>query len=187
MIVFEQCRIDDRSKCLIVDAKVENFNYFDKVYIDRVHLYNQDSYTGNGLSSNEPNKVIEIENTKEIHLRIPYKELPFDLSKDIIFIYVHATGVPDISACPCGRDNELTLGIAVNMRPLYNMAMGYINELNSDCNVPKGFIDMFLRLHAFKYALKTGNFKVAIDYWNKLFKFKKKVTFNKGCGCHGIN
>ena len=78
-------------------------------------------------------------------------------------------------------------GIAVNLRPIYNMAMGYIKELDSNCSIPKGFIDMILRIKAFKLALKTGNYTVAFKWWDKLFKNKRSISINKRCGCNGIN
>lgn len=105
-----------------------------------------------------------------------------NFNKNIFFVYVVATGVP--SPCtPCGMDNSYIMNVAVNMRPLYNTAMKYVKELESDCSIPKGFIDMYLRLKAFDISLRTGNILKAIDFWKSLFKERKAITY-KGCGCH---
>lgn len=107
-----------------------------------------------------------------------------NFNNNIFFVYVIATGIP--SPCtPCGMDNSYIMGVAVNLRPVYNMMMSYVNEVNKDCSIPKGFIDRFIKLKAFDLSLKTGNFLKAIDFWKTIFKDKKAVTYNKGCGCHG--
>lgn len=185
MVIINQCRIDDEGKCLIIDAEVSNLSYYKDVYLDSVIIDTQETYSPNG-PMNDP--IFECEkNQKSLHLRLPAKELKgINLNKDILFIYIRATGVPDI-ACPCGMDNEYTMGIAVNLRPIYNMAMSYMRELSNNCSIPKGFIDMILKLKAFELSLKTGNFEEAISKWNTLFKNKINVSPNKGCGCNGIN
>ncbi len=108
------------------------------------------------------------------------------LDNNIFFVYVIATGVP-ATCTPCGMDNRYVRGVAVNMRPIYNMAMKYIRELESNCNIPKGFIDMILRIKAFELSIKTGNFPTAFKQWDKLFKNKISISPNKGCGCNGAN
>lgn len=125
--------------------------------------------------------------TKRIRLCLSSKDLNgVSLNDNIFFIYVIAKGVP--SPCtPCGMDREYVMGVAVNLRPIYNMAMQYIKEVNSDCGIPKGFIDMILRIKAFDISLRTGHYTMAFKYWDKLFKNKANVSPNKGCGCNGIS
>jgi hypothetical protein len=77
------------------------------------------------------------------------------------------------------------MGVAVNLRPVYNAAMHYLSELKDTCNIPKNFIDMILKIKAFTLSLKTGNFTTAIRLWNK---FTTKVVSSKtGCGCNGTS
>ena len=124
---------------------------------------------------------------KNIRLRIPCKELGLStLDDNIFFVYIYATGYPD-PGTPCGMDNKYTMGIAYNLRPIYNKAMGYIRELDSNCDIPKGLIDMILRMKAFELAMRTGHFTVAFEHWNTLFKNKVSVSIGKNCGCNGIN
>lgn len=123
---------------------------------------------------------------KHIKLYIKAKDMAgvANLDDNIFFVYVKATGVP-APGTPCNMDNKFTMGVAVNLRPIYNMAMGFIKELDIDCTPPKGFIDMILRLKAFNLALRTGNYPTAFKYWNKLFKNKKSVSTKRRCGCNG--
>lgn len=125
---------------------------------------------------------------KKIRLSIKAKDLirAADFNNNIFFVYVTATGYPTPD-CPCGMDNCYTMGVAVNLRPIYNMAMGYIKELDSNCTTPNGFVDMILRLKAFDLSLRTGNYPMAFKQWDKLFKNKVSVSPKRGCGCNGIN
>lgn len=122
---------------------------------------------------------------KTIRLVLDKNDLPgADLNENIFFVYIKATGYPE-PGTPCGMDNEVTLGIAYNLRPLYNQAMGYIKEIGNSCDIPRGFIDMILRLKALELAFKTGHYKVAIEHWYNLFKNKKTVSRGRRCGCNG--
>lgn len=121
---------------------------------------------------------------RHIRIIIPERELKgSSLNDNIFFIYVVAAGYPGPN-CPCGMDNKYTMAVAVNMRPIYNMAMGYIKELNNNCQVPKGFIDMILRIKAFELSMKTGHYPTAFEQWQYLFKNKRNVpSLNRPCGC----
>lgn len=204
MIIFNQCRIDNEGKRLIIEATVENLNYYKDVYIKSIIIDTDETFISSGPSKNpvfSQNFVtdqIDEETTcgrvetndigiKNIRLTLSEKDLKAgSFTNNIFFIYVVATGVP-APCTPCGMDNEVTLGIAVYLKPLYEMAMKYVREVDSNCNIPKGFIDMILRLKAFDLSLKTGNIPTAIKYWDKLFKNKISVSPNKNCGCNGIN
>ena len=67
---------------------------------------------------------------KKISLCLSAKDLnKVNLDNNIFFVYVIATGTPD-PCTPCGMDNTFVMGIAVNLRPIYNRAMKYIKELD---------------------------------------------------------
>jgi hypothetical protein len=218
MIVFNECRIDSEGKYLIVEASVENLDYFKNVFIESIVIDTQDTYSANGPSQNavykkdftntenkkilsqtdktqiyDEEEVLEIycdekDLIKNIRLRIPVADIALDsLNDNIFFVYIQAGGDPVASDgfAPCGMDDEYTMGIAINLRPIYNMAMGYIRELDNNCETPRGFIDMILRLKAFELSLKTGNYQTAFKQWDKL-KNKAVVPSKKNCGCHGI-
>lgn len=123
---------------------------------------------------------------KNIRLILSAKDLGrATLDNDIFFVYIIATGVPE-PYTPCGMDNSTVMGIAYNLRPLYNLGMGYIRELADNCSMPKNFIDYILRFKAFELSLRTGNYTLAIDYWKRFFKNKtSSISKPKGCGCHG--
>lgn len=211
MVVFNECRIDKDGKNLIIEATVENLKYYDKVYIDSVVIDTQDTFSANGPSNNpifttsfkdtegNSNITIQEENyesgevdasqkqdIKSVRLILSAKDLgKANLDNDIFFVYVIATGIPE--ACtPCGMDNSTVMCIAYNFRPLYNLGMSYIRELADNCSMPKNFIDYILRFKAFELSLKTGNYTLAIEYWEKFLKNKtSSISKPKGCGCYG--
>lgn len=179
MILLEQCRIDSEGKNLIIEAEVDNLNWYDNVYIEEVYI--EDKATVSHTPSTDP--VERNLHTKKIKLCINYKELGFESFNDkILYVYIRASGAPSID-CPCGMDNEYTIGIAVNLRPIYNQAMQYIKELDNNCDIPKNFIDMILRLKAFDLSLKTGNYSVAEKQYDKFFNKKINMLSKNNCGC----
>lgn len=205
MVIFNECRIDKEGKNLIIDVSVDSLSYYENVYLESVIIDSDKTFIEHGPSSNpiytksfvEPEDsydgVIEsnvfVINEEEVDLKnkrlqLSCKDLGLDNFNDnILFVYISVSGVPDIDT-PCGMDNKYSMAVAVNLNPVYNTAMNYIKELKDTCNIPKGFIDMILRLKAFELSINTGNFITAINQWDKLFKNKRIVSSNK-CGCNG--
>ena len=132
---------------------------------------------------NTPCIVSNLGNTK--NLRLVLNSLDFvnqqDLNTGLFFVYVNVRGIPSPDT-PCGLDNESTIGIVFNKVDLYRICMGYFRELESTCNIPKGFIDFILRMKGLELSIKTGNYIQAIKYWNKFFK-GKSVTSISNCRC----
>ena len=52
MIVFNNIKITQDNKYLIIDAEIEDNAYYKDMYIDQVVIDNQDTYIQNGPSSN---------------------------------------------------------------------------------------------------------------------------------------
>ena len=52
MIIFNNIKITQDNKYLIIDAEIENSTYYKDMYIDSVIIDNQDTYIQNGPSSN---------------------------------------------------------------------------------------------------------------------------------------
>lgn len=212
MVIFNECRIDKEGKNLIVDVSVDSLTYYKDVYLESITIDTDKTFIEHGPSSNPiysqnftdvteseliysgsiaSDSVFEIGATevnglKNKRIKLSARDLGLDnLNDNMLFVYIAVGGIPAPDT-PCGMDNKYTVGVAVNLRPIYNMAMGYIKELEGTCNAPKGFIDMILRLKALELSLKTGNYTTAIKWWNKLFKNKAGVSITKKCNCNGI-
>lgn len=188
MVIFNECRIDKEGKNLIVDVSVDSLPYYKNVYLESITIDSDKTFIEHGPSSNPiySNTFVESDKLKNVRLKLDYRDLGLNnLNDNILFVYIGAGGVPEFNT-PCGMDNKYSVAVAVNLKPIYNMAMSYVRELEDTCNTPKGFIDIILRLKAFELSVKTGNFLTAIKQWDKLFKNKKIVSPNK-CGCNGIS
>lgn len=210
MVVFNECRIDKEGKNLIIDVSVDSLPFYKDVYLESITIDSDKTFIEHGPSSTpiysknfaDPDDVEQGYNGiidsgvfvmdsdeetrfKNVRLQISYKDLGLDnLNDNILFVYIGVEGTPEPDT-PCGMDNKYSMAVAVNLRPIYNMAMGYIKELEGTCTPPRRLIDMILRLNAFELSVKTGNFLTAIKQWDKLFKNKRIVSPNK-CGCNGI-
>lgn len=215
MITLHECRIDSESNNLIISASIDTMDYYKNVYINSVKIHSsktfmsgeepiwsttfeQDHYLvdtkeGCGQLKTEDTDckcgnvfTSSIYGTKSIKLIISNDEIQgADINKELLFVYIIAEGIPE-SDCPCGMDNGTIMGVAVNLKPIYNTMMSYIKETNNDCNIPKGFIDSILKYKAFTLCLKTGNYTEAIKKWDSIIKDREIVT-SKNCGCNGIN
>jgi hypothetical protein len=196
MIQFNTLKITQDGKNLVINASVKNLSYYTNVLIGSITIDNQDTYSASGPSSNPIYKHSfagkdlttgeEIAGLKTINITISAKEFldnDGDLNNDILYVYLIATGSPSADT-PCGMDNINTLGVALNLRPIYNSGMTYIKQVENSCEIPKGFINFILEYKALDLALKTENYIQANKYWNKFFKSNDIVSLStNSCGC----
>ena len=152
MIVFNNIKITQDNKYLIIDAEIEDSTYYKDMYIDQVVIDNQDTYIQNGPSSNpiytyqaQPqdnniytiddlaNKVtdedgIAVQDEKDTQSYSRKVHLILD-KKDLIeiennmfFVYIIAGGTTSPDT-PCGYDVNVALKVVVNTYPIYNTMM----------------------------------------------------------------
>lgn len=186
MLHFNELRITSDGKQLIIDAGVDGLNCFDDVTLGSIVIDDQDTYTPGGPSS-KPLYTYDIANSpisgsKTIRLTLTQEDLNTPLNSNMFFVYIVAEGQ---ASAPCDQEKGYTIGTVVNLYPLYQKAMGYVKEVQSNCCIPQNFIDSFLRFKALELCIRTGNYIQAIQYWNKYFKptlGKPNIT---NCSCYG--
>lgn len=185
MIKWNELRVTQDGKKLIIDGSIEDLEYYKDVYIDRVLIDTQDTYVPNGPSSNTIfTYAVESNKEKSIRLELDNKALGSNISNTLFFIYIVVNGTPSIDT-PCGMDNQITLGIAADLYPFYRNIINYMKEVGDSCNIPTNFINKILQFKALELSIKTGHYTEAIKYWNKFFKDPKYVTINTECRCYG--
>lgn len=215
MLQFKELRITPNNSHLIIDVAVKNDSYYNKVVIDSIVIDTQDSYVANGpsnkpvytfkVNAENVNNIYAIpedcscnpvlagddlsqcftyglEESKNVRLILSAKDIP--LANNMFFVYAIATGTPSPDT-PCGFDNSVLMGTVVNLYPFYQNTICYLKEINNDCQTPKGFVDMILRLKALELCIRTGNYTQAIKYWKKFFctTINQIPTYN--CTCNG--
>lgn len=129
--------------------------------------------------------IEELDSMKHIRLVIPASSIKVDVCKDMLFVYVIASGIPGQDT-PCGFDNNMIMGTIINLQGIYNNMLYYIREIEKNCSIPKNFIDLILRFKALEVCVRTGNYPLAIKYWNKFYSEQLSSGVNiTNCKCYG--
>lgn len=188
MVQFNELRITPDNKELIIDVSVKDLDIYTNVYLDYIMIDNQDTFIEDGPSDN-PIYTYTIEDAaystssnsgiKQCRLTLTNRDV--NLSSDLLFIYVVVKGVPAPST-PCNMDNATTMGVVYNLHNIFQSFMPYIREVENDCNLPKGFVNYILRFKALELAFATGNYTLAVKYWNRFFK-DKLIAQPSICNC----
>ena len=200
MIQFNELRITQDGKNLIIDAQVQDISYYTDVYIDSIIIDSQNTFVFSGASplfkytydattASTLGYVTSLTSggkLKGIRMTIPYNSLgeTSNLDKDLLFVYVTINGTPS-SDTPCNMDLSYELGIVYNTYPFYLRGMNFIKELNSSCELPKQLIDYMLRQKVLETCIQVGDYTKAIEYWKKFFTGDYQVINLKTCSCNG--
>lgn len=207
MMHFNELRISQDNRFLIIDVSIDESSYFDTVSLDSIVIDTQDTYVSNGPSSTpiytykvgedysqiysspdnsqvltsalEPVLVKSELESRRIRLSLDATDLGVQLNNTMFFVYVISTGTPS-SEAPAGTTNPMIMGTVVNLYQFYQKSIYYLKKVSSDCEVPKCFIDFVLRYKALELCIKTGNYTEAIKYWKKFF-IGNKPLFNNSC------
>lgn len=183
MIQFNKLEILSEESKLVIDVSVKDLDYYFDVYIGEIIIDTQDTFIESGPSSKPIYSKIITGNIKSVQLELDKGDL-LSLNDNIFFVYIKTKGTPTPDT-PCGKDNEITLGVAVNLYPIYQQAFNYIKELSNTCSIPKNFINYILQFKAFQLSLKTSHYVEAIKYWKKFYQNIKEYSITTNCNCHG--
>ena len=192
MIIFDQLRVSDSGRMLYIDVHVNKASNFDNIFIDRVVIQTSEQVSETDPLTPGSEYIYSLDvsgDVRELHMALNAAydfEMAYNtLSDKLLFVYIICRGA--VGACtPCRLDEMTTLGVTFDTTLLYQAVMQYTRELNEDCEIPKGFIDLIMLWNGFKAAVETEHYIPAIDFWKKMFRSSDGVirTF-KGCGCHG--
>ncbi len=194
MVIFDRLQVSDKGSMLYIDVHVNKAPYFNNICIDKVIIQTQEQVSeADPLSPGDECifSFIADDNTRELHLALN-ANTDFDLayktlSDKLLFVYIVCKGTPD--ACtPCRLDEMTTLGVTFDTTLLYQKVMQFTRELNQQCEIPKGMIDLMMLWNGFKAAVETEHYLPAIDFWKRIFSNQYQFTgksSTKPCGCHG--
>lgn len=197
MVEFKELRIVPDGKNIIIEASVEGL---EGVYLDSIVIDTQDTYIENGPSTSpvysytvpdeelpeaytrcgcnvydESGNLVYISTSEEdlkatsIRLVLDATDIGTSSQKNLFFVYVIASD-----------DTYSIMGVIADLYPYYKTMMYYIKEVECDCEIPKWFIDRFLRFKAVELSLKTGHYTQAIEYWNRFFVTEVKCNCDEG-------
>ena len=198
MIVFDQVRISDDGKVFYLDAHVKNSASFNDVYITKLAVMRDTEMSETNATEFPESSYAYFEGwdigeeLKEVHRVITLNDLnPLltptikDLSHNLFFVYIECEGTPSFDT-PCNSYNNPSIAAAYDTRRIYSIGMNYVRELSVDCTIPSGFIDFILNNEALKFAIGTGHYIPAKQYFNNVMGYSRgNVGTIKNCGCHG--
>ena len=191
MLQWNELRITEDSKHLVIDVQVQNLDYYKNVHLQSLYMnvYNKSSdYVAPMPDSKSillwqyepPQEVTEEGEHKPKHIR---KFIDIDgLSENLFFVYAIADGEAT-NDTPCGCKNHVLMGVVYNNQALYRNSINAIST-TSTCGPNQELIDYILNVKLFEFSLKAGDYRAAIDFWNTAFKNNDK-TPKKSCGCYG--
>ena len=76
------------------------------------------------------------------------------------------------------------LSVVVNTYEVYKSIVPLIKEIAETCKEPTSFINRELQIKAVEYAIKSGNYILAIKYWRKYFMNNITATSLNKCNCN---
>ena len=210
MIQYNELQITPDGKYLIIDASVENSEYFTDMTISEIIIDNQDTYLDSGPSSKPIYncKISEIESNstmlltselsmikngesyyyvdktkKRIRFILSSEDLGIDLNTNLLFVYIIVEGTP-ASDTPCGFDNKIAIASVYNKYLIYKNYIYLLNEFNNQCKIPQKLIDSILQYKALTLCLSINNNVTAIEYWNNFYRNFKSNIDNYNCSCY---
>ena len=206
MLIFDQIRISDDGNRIYINIHVNEAEEFAGVYLDEMYITTSDLV--NETVDTIPQKyiyhwtfddnlkdaafVIDQGDFDEAYTHMGGKDatdsFKGDISRTLFFVFVKCKGTGTIidPCVPCRLAEETTLGVTFDVNMLYQMVMNYTRELNQDCVIPQGFIDLILKWNGFKAAIETEHYNAAIDFWKDMFFWpggKEHTYMTKPCGC----
>ena len=205
MVTFNELRIADDRKCLIIDFDVERVDVFKNMYVEAVYLEYYKNANPTGVPGEKAVCIYENTNddntvkSKRIYYRLKQNDATtmgvqtFD--NGLFYVIVKCAGEPSyqITNMPCGTDNPYRMGAILDWKAFYTRGMQYVNSLFNGCNpCPDltGFEHFAVLWNALKMALATCDWNLVSDLWDKFLLAPADVTItgsitpkSSGCGC----
>lgn len=182
MLQWNELRVSPNGKYIILDLSVQHLDFYNDIYIGKIYMdafKNPDDF----ISPMPTSKSIEIYTNEDTDIKYVRKYIDIDsISDNIFFLYAIAEGtVADDTPCEC--KDPLLVGIVYNEKLIYDASILKLTQIDN-CKVNKGLIDFIFKEKAFNLALKTGDYKSLIQYWNILTKESKVINISN-CKCDG--
>ncbi len=181
MVTINELYIPQNGNSIILKAEVKSDTYYQNVYIDKIYVDTQDTYSEGSFSGSVYSHVCGTD-TKDVNLKITVMDMKKKIRGNLFIVRIVTTGTPS-SDTPCGMDNQITEAVVFDVCEIYNRLLDNIKELDSPCEISKNSIDTLLQYEMFKAASETGHIDTAVSLYKKFFKDYAKTI--KTCGCNG--
>lgn len=200
MIQFNELRIDS-NKNLIIDASVLDItdDPHGYIHINRVYV---------GVGSNQ--KLVDLDLNNDSYATRRYNSTGYlrgirivlDLTNSAIQEILNSSGAeliqqlfyikvevdttdPVVVLSDCTLNTYIE-GYAYDKCLLLNKVFDYIKQSNNPCNDITDYANYIVKVNGLQLAVESGNFTLALTYWNKFFANNSSnvgLISNTGCGC----
>lgn len=161
MIQFNELRIPSEGGKLIIDVSIQNLPEYDTIYLDAIKIDTQDTFVSSGPSDNVVFSQTISEDLKNIRLELKDIE---DINNSLFFVYIQIRG---------GDSNIVYMhspGITYYKKPIYDIFLMSVKEVEQNKDIPKHFIDTYLKFKAFDVSLAAKKYIKACEYYKKFIK-----------------
>ena len=209
MVIFNELRITEDGKCLIVDCEVENVDIYANMYIKSIYLDYYKNTSSVITPSSKAYKLYENKNddTSVKGKRVSFKSAMLKLTEfgatkledGLFFVFVECDGTlpADISNYPCKYDQKKDIGVILDWKAFYKRGMSYVASIygicggSNFCTNPDGFEDFIILWNALKLAIYTCDWMLVKDLWDKFLNVPyiasgivtTSTRTSGGCGC----
>ena len=206
MVRFNELRITEDRKCLIVDCEVEQIGLYSDMYIDEIRLDYYKNVDSSGIPTTKSYQMWKYQDgdPKMRGVRVSMDdtalsdtEFGIDTFKDELF-YVTVICGGDFannmtvhgSELPCGVDNNVDIQAVIDWKGFYERGMQFVSSMYGcgadKCEIPAGFEDFILLWNALKAAIAVCDWPLVAKLWDRILRsraYNKTVGISGGCGC----
>ena len=208
MIHFETLNVGDDGLTLNLKVSLDTNSIYTDIVISGIRIYPETNF----VSTDSPGTAIyeKLYDASTASNTVEMAILPTDLTDPLIVdfksnlffvliecklrtvdgegnIVLKSLEFSDLK-CP-DKGYPSGVGVTCWKYPVYQASMNFVREVeNNCCDIPKSFLDFILRINAFRFAVRTKNYVLAIKYWKKflLSSSLRKDTTKRGCGCRDV-
>lgn len=201
MVTFNEARITDDGKAIVVDCSVDQSPVYSGMYIKAIYIDWYRNYPVSGVASDNAvmiyDNYMDNDDVKSVRTCLKANDIPEGFGTDalrggLFYAIVQCDGDIDASAAKlaCGFDDTVDVAVIPDWKLLYGMGIGYAALLGSICddmckeNSP--FISFILLWNSLKLAVSTCDYSLVNGIWDKIRRMvgsRDAFEVAAGCGC----
>ena len=203
MVIFNELRITEDAKCMVIDFEIEGVDVYKPMYIQSVYLEYYKNANAVSMPSEKAYRLYDNENS-DPKVRAMRLNVPVDALRDtnfgtttfvngLFYVVVMCGGEPEsiVGYMPCTYDDVRRVGAVLDWKAFYDRGMAYINSLFDPCSsCPEytAFEHFAVLWNALKMAISTCDWNMVSELWDKFLLTPEDgaadaIVTRSGCGC----
>lgn len=209
MVRFNELRITEDGKCLIVDCEIEQIGLYADMYIDEIRLDYYKNVDSSGLPTTKSYQMWKYKDgdpkMRGVRVSMEDSAIPlqdFDINAvgdglfrdGLFYVTVICGGSPKMTVhgteLPCGIDSNIDTQAVIDWKGFYERGMQFVSSMYGcgadKCEIPAGFEDFILLWNALKTAIAVCDWPLVSKLWDRILRsraYNKTVGLSGGCGC----